>query len=582
MKAFFIKVKNWFVNHMPTKRRLIQLYTFLLYNANSKGYINGTIYQGESKYMCVPGMNCYSCPGAVGACPLGSLQNALNASGNTSAYYVLGILGLFGLICARTICGFLCPVGLGQELLHKIKTPKLRKSAYTRILSYLKYVLLVVLVIAVPIIYGLLDTPMPGFCKYICPAGTFEGGIGLLLNPANHTGDRTMLKMLGPIFTWKFCVLVVIIVASVFMYRPFCRFLCPLGAIYGFFNRVALIGVKLDHNKCTDCGLCIQHCKMDIKHVGDHECINCGECISVCPAKAITWKGSKIFLRGNDIEQPATIEEKPLADIRKLSFNSLATAEVATNNTLTPATAGATNGSSNISTSNVVYSSTEASSAPAHTGGSEMNSSGDANGKQRQKRDRSFWLQMSAWIAALVLLFSMLLYYNVFAPEQSIVDIKIGDPLPTVNVQMYGEDESGRYALLDEMFNVSDHIGEVVVINFWGIWCTPCIGELPYFNQIAEEYPEVKVLAIHGHFLSGGTDDVSKFINRNWRNYKVLFAQGDLNENGSFCLTYGDLGGSSTYPYTVIVDKQGNIAYIQNGSLNYATLKTEVEKVLKA
>ena len=308
MKKFFTKLKNWFVAHKPSKRRLIQLYAALLYNANIKGFFNGRIYQGGTKNLCVPGLNCYSCPGAVGACPLGALQNALSASGTRAPAYIFGIIILFGLLLGRTVCGFLCPVGLGQELLYKIKTPKVKKNKVTHVFSYFKYVLLAVLVIIVP-----LTIAIPGFCEYICPAGTFEGGVGLLSNPENEG----LLASLGPLFTWKFTVLVLVIVGSIFFYRFFCRFLCPLGALYGFFCRVAMLGVKLDKNKCTDCGLCISACKMDIKKVGDHECIHCGACISVCPAKAIDWKGKKLFVRGNDVEMPVSTEIKPLAGMLK-------------------------------------------------------------------------------------------------------------------------------------------------------------------------------------------------------------------------------------------------------------------------
>lgn len=311
MKAAFSKIFAWFKNHLPTKRRLIQVYAALLFNANLKGYVSGRIYTGNTKYACVPGMNCYSCPGAVGGCPLGSLQNALAASGNTAPYYVIGIIALFGLILGRTICGYLCPVGLGQELLYKLKTPKLKKSKFTRVLSYLKYVLLIGFVIIIPILYGQQGIAVPAFCKYVCPAGTFGGGLGLLLNPNN----QDYLAMLGPIFTWKFCLLMAIMAACVFIYRAFCRFLCPLGAIYGFFNRFAFIGVHIDSDNCTDCGLCVSHCKMDIKRVGDHECINCGECVDVCPTKAISWKGGKLFLRRNEVkgatESPVPTLETP-------------------------------------------------------------------------------------------------------------------------------------------------------------------------------------------------------------------------------------------------------------------------------
>lgn len=309
MKKFFEKIKTWWKNHKPTKRRWIQLYAALLYNANIKGFFNGKIYTGGSKKFCLPGLNCYSCPGAIGACPLGALQNALASSGTRLPAYVFGSLILFGLLLGRTVCGFLCPVGLAQELLYKIKTPKLKKSKITRVLSYFKYVILVLFVVALPIAYGAKLFPLPAFCKYICPAGTFEGGVGLLSNSENEM----LFPILGELFTWKFLLLVLFVVGSVFIFRIFCRFICPLGALYGFFCKLALLGVKLDKNKCTDCGLCISACKMDIKKVGDHECINCGECIKVCPTKAISWKGSQFFLKSDDINTPTPSEIKPLS-----------------------------------------------------------------------------------------------------------------------------------------------------------------------------------------------------------------------------------------------------------------------------
>lgn len=298
------KIKAWWQTHKPSQRRLIQLYTALLYNANLKGFVQGEIYTGGTKNLCVPGFNCYSCPGAIGACPLGSLQNALASSGTRAPYYVLGVLMLFGLTLGRVICGFLCPLGMVQELLYKVPTPKVKKSRFTRVLSYLKYVILAVFVIIIPLMYSLQSYPVPAFCKYICPAGTFEGAIGLLSNPVN--ADK--FSMLGILFTRKFAIMIGIAVACIFIYRAFCRFLCPLGAIYGLFAKVALLGVKVDQPKCTDCGLCVSHCKVDIRHVGDHECVQCGECRSVCPTGAITWKGSKIFLRGQEVKARKEIQ----------------------------------------------------------------------------------------------------------------------------------------------------------------------------------------------------------------------------------------------------------------------------------
>ncbi len=258
------------------RRKLVQVICAVLYNCNITGFAKGTIYKGDIKGVCVPGLNCYSCPGAVGACPLGSLQSALVSSKYKLPYYVLGVLIIFGLLLGRVICGFLCPFGLLQELLFKIPSPKLKKSSVTRRLSYLKYLILAVFAVIIP-----LTLAAPGFCKFICPAGTLEGGIPLVAM------NESLRAMIGRLFSWKTLVLAAVIVGAVFVYRGFCRFICPLGAIYGFFNRVSLFGVKLDNSKCISCGKCVRECRMDVKQVGDHECISCGECMEKCPTKAI-------------------------------------------------------------------------------------------------------------------------------------------------------------------------------------------------------------------------------------------------------------------------------------------------------
>lgn len=307
------KIKNWFKSHKPTKRKLIQIYAALLFNANLKGFATGKIYTGDVKSICTPGLNCYSCPAASGACPLGSLQNSIVSANKSTLYYVFGIILLYGLLFGRWICGFLCPFGLIQELLHKIPTPKIKKGRITRVLSFFKYFVLVFFVGIIPIAYAMRSFPLPGFCKYICPAGTLEGALGLLSNKLN-TG---YLRMLGPLFTWKFALMVSFLIACVFIFRFFCRFLCPLGAIYGFFNKISLVGVRVDRKSCTDCGICVNKCKMDIKHVGDNECINCGECIDVCPTKAIHWKGSKFMIAPEALAIPDTASEEEIAQARE-------------------------------------------------------------------------------------------------------------------------------------------------------------------------------------------------------------------------------------------------------------------------
>ena len=281
-------------------RRLVQVYAAVLYNAHVRGFAEGSIYTGPLKSACVPGLNCYSCPGAVAACPLGALQNAVAASASAGkpGFYVCGILLLFGLLFGRMICGFACPMGLLQELIYKIPLPgrrkKPKKNRLTRVLSGMKYVLLAGFVIILPLLYGLRKTPLPAFCKWICPAGTLGGALPLLLHPAN--GD--LRALVGGTFLWKAVVLAAVLVLCVFVFRPFCRFLCPLGALYGLFAKIALLGVRIDRDKCIDCGACVKVCPVDTKAVGDRECVHCCRCVSVCAHGAISVKAGKITLLG--------------------------------------------------------------------------------------------------------------------------------------------------------------------------------------------------------------------------------------------------------------------------------------------
>lgn len=284
---------NFFRKHA---RRLTQVVTAVLYNCNITGFAKGRIYKGAIKNVCVPGLNCYSCPGAVGACPLGSLQSELVTSKQRFPYYILGTLILFGVLLGRFICGFLCPIGLLQELLYRLPTKKIKKNRVTRVMSYGKYLILLILVLVLPICLS-----VPGFCKYVCPAGTVEGG--LLLGISNPE----IRDMLGSLFTWKTAVLAVIIVSAVFCFRSFCRFICPLGAFYSLFNRFSVVRMVVDEDRCNHCGACQRFCKMDISRVGDRECIQCGECTGICEKCAIhrsTQKSTEKDRSGSNPSEP--------------------------------------------------------------------------------------------------------------------------------------------------------------------------------------------------------------------------------------------------------------------------------------
>ena len=267
------------------KRRIIQLISTLLCNLNLKGFATGRIYQGQLKTLCLPGLNCYSCPGAIGACPLGSLQSFVSGTVPRFPLYVAGWLLLMGLWLGRTVCGWLCPFGFIQELIYHTPLSKLGKSRTTRLLSRLKPVWGILLVLVIPLaLWTVQGIGVPAFCKYLCPAGTLEASIPLLLLNA------PLMKAAGWLTVWKFIVLAVFLLLMMVLYRPFCRFLCPLGAWYGCFNRHAALGITVDRNRCTACGHCAAICPMDIKIAGDQECISCGKCQHSCPSAAISFR----------------------------------------------------------------------------------------------------------------------------------------------------------------------------------------------------------------------------------------------------------------------------------------------------
>ena len=268
-------------------RGFIQAGATLLTNIHLPNFAKGTLYQGSGKYVCVPGLNCYSCPGAAGACPVGAFQAVIGSSKFRFSYYITGILILFGVLLGRFICGFLCPFGWFQELLHKIPSPKL-STKKLKPLRYLKYAVLLVMVVLLPLLaVNELGMGDPFFCKYLCPQGVLEGAIPLSLTNA---GIRASL---GKLFTWKACILLAVIMGSVVFYRPFCKWLCPLGAFYALLNNVSLFQMRVDTHKCVSCGACAKACKMDVditKTPNHAECIRCGMCMKACPTDAIQYK----------------------------------------------------------------------------------------------------------------------------------------------------------------------------------------------------------------------------------------------------------------------------------------------------
>ena len=271
---------------MKRFRLAVQLLFTIVTNGYMYGFLSGNIYRGSLKYACIPGLNCYSCPGAVASCPIGALQALLNQRGFQIPFAALGFFFLFGSLLGRFVCGWLCPFGLIQDLLHKIPFPKKIKTFRGDwFLRKLKYIIFAVFVILMPMfLVDILGQGAPYFCKLICPAGTLEGGIPLVLL------NKSLRSTLGFLYVWKNMLLAAVLILSVLIYRPFCKYLCPLGAVYSVFNKVSVFRYQVDREKCISCGVCADVCGMQVNPLKDAnhaECIRCGACKKACPAKAI-------------------------------------------------------------------------------------------------------------------------------------------------------------------------------------------------------------------------------------------------------------------------------------------------------
>ena len=272
-----------------------------------------SLYQGPLKVICAPGLNCYSCPASTTYCLIGSLQQllanmrlALEGGQYYFGLYVIGSAGILGGLFGRMICGWACPFGFIQELLHKIPSVKF---GIARPLRYGKFVILVVFVILLPAFamddFGAGST---WFCKYICPAGTLEAGIPMLIL---QPGLRANL---GYLFINKIFIMVFFLAWSVVASRPFCRTACPLGAFYALFSRHKLVKMKLEKDNCTACGACIEVCPMGVNFYespNDQDCITCMKCMTeACRFDAIYLEvGGVPISTGRAVPGPLVLEQ---------------------------------------------------------------------------------------------------------------------------------------------------------------------------------------------------------------------------------------------------------------------------------
>jgi polyferredoxin len=259
---------------------------------------------------CMPGLNCYMCPAAAFMCPIGILVQCSTAA--VIPFMAIGVLALIGVAVGRLACGWLCPFGLLQELMFKIRT---RKIGLHPAFSYTRYAALVVLVVAVPLALRAKEH-WAYYCS-LCPLGTLEGTVPAMAGHAllphlsqstqqriADTSDRVKEAQAAGVplpdeprgyfyvglsdfaysrmVTVKLVILGAVLLMMVFIKRPFCRMFCPLGAIWSFFSQASWLRLKLRFASCPSCDKCKEMCPVDIRvsdKLNSAECIRCLDCL---------------------------------------------------------------------------------------------------------------------------------------------------------------------------------------------------------------------------------------------------------------------------------------------------------------
>jgi ferredoxin-type protein NapH len=265
-------MKKW----LNKKRLTIQTGSFVLLN---------TAFWGSGfKWICNPVLNCHGCPLAWFACPIGVF---IHYSGyQIFPFFALGVVLLIGALVGRLLCGWVCPFGWLQDLLHRIPSPKFSMPKWT---NAIKYVVLVAMVFAIPWFLG--PTTAWAFCR-ICPTAALQVTLPafLGLNPAfpgtTLAMDASMILKLG--------LAALILALAVFSSRSFCRVLCPIGALLAPLNHLSPWTVKFKGKTCTACTICDKVCPTDVQPMDrlrqdipanrSLDCVVCHDCTKRCPS----------------------------------------------------------------------------------------------------------------------------------------------------------------------------------------------------------------------------------------------------------------------------------------------------------
>jgi ferredoxin-type protein NapH len=220
-------------------------------------------------------LNCQACELAWLGCPIGMLQQYVISF--RLPLYVFGVILAFGTALGRAICGWLCPFGLILDTCNKVCTHKYKPPEWLRAFKFIYLGGIVILAILTASIF---------WCRYLC-FGALLGIVPYWLTW--QTVSAIWLVYHLALFAFYFTF-------SYFTHgRAWCRYFCPLGAMFSILNPFSTIKRKYDWKWCTQCGRCEKVCPMGLDPTEDDfrskiDCIECGRCARECKSNAITIK----------------------------------------------------------------------------------------------------------------------------------------------------------------------------------------------------------------------------------------------------------------------------------------------------
>ena len=224
------------------------------------------------------------------------------------ALNVVVVVALIALtfVFGRIYCSVICPLGVFQDLLARLRRKK-NKYSYSKEVKWLRYPMLAVFVLAGVAGIGSLF-------QLLAPYSAYGRIATMIFQPIWKLGNNLLAMMAERMDSYAFYTidtwmrsLPVLIIAAVTLVvlavlawrggRTYCNTICPVGTILSFFARFSWLKIRFDEEKCKNCSLCSKNCKaacIDFKsHTVDYSrCVACGNCIDSCKFDALKYSSS--------------------------------------------------------------------------------------------------------------------------------------------------------------------------------------------------------------------------------------------------------------------------------------------------